>query len=282
MNINYVRRVVSQIKSTLFKNSNSHSIGMLKSHFRGSGLQFKEHQVYTHGDDVRFIDWKILAKTNQPYVKTFEEERNVEISVLIDCSPTMLNGYNGKSKLEAAIEITCLLYLLAKETKDYVQAIIIADEVISLPKKSGEEGISYLISRLEKMGVVDRNGHVDFKYRREIEIPSAEKQKILMKHVARKKEVVILSDFNNFLDMSLLKMFVYQSHVHAFRVIGPLDSATKMPYMALFQERIGSLKGELGDVDFKGGDEEIDLFGKRIKTINVKDRYLEEFIEEML
>ena len=86
MNIIEVRKIVGQIKTQLFKQSNSFSIGMLKSHFRGSGLQFKEHRQYTHGDDVRFIDWKILAKTGEPFIKTFEEERNVQIAVVIDAA----------------------------------------------------------------------------------------------------------------------------------------------------------------------------------------------------
>lgn len=88
---------------------------MLKTNIKGTGLQFKEHQVYNFGDDIRFIDWKILAKTSHPYVKTFNEERNVEIVVVIDASTTMMTGYNGVSKLQAAIEICCLLYLLAKK-----------------------------------------------------------------------------------------------------------------------------------------------------------------------
>src|SRR5210317_920729 len=108
MNFEEVRKVVGSIKSNIFKNSNAYSIGMLKSHFRGTGLQFKEHQVYTHGDDIRHIDWKLLAKKREPYIKTYEEERNVEIVVVIDTSATMLTGYNGVSKLQAAIEICCL------------------------------------------------------------------------------------------------------------------------------------------------------------------------------
>ena len=48
---------------------------------------FKEHQIYSHGDDVRFIDWKLLAKSQTPYIKTFEEERNVEISIILDATP---------------------------------------------------------------------------------------------------------------------------------------------------------------------------------------------------
>lgn len=61
MDTSEVRKIVSNIKGSLFRNANSFSIGMLKSHFKGTGLKFKEHQVYSHGDDVRFIDWKMLA-----------------------------------------------------------------------------------------------------------------------------------------------------------------------------------------------------------------------------
>ena len=86
MDITKVRKTVGKFKASLFKKANSHTIGMLKTNYRGTGLQFKEHQVYNFGDDVRFIDWKILAKTNQPYVRTFNEERNVEIVVVIDAN----------------------------------------------------------------------------------------------------------------------------------------------------------------------------------------------------
>ncbi len=64
MNIVEIEKTVAKIQTHLFKNSNSYAIGMLKSHFRGAGIQFKEHQVYCHGDDVRFIDWKLSAKTS--------------------------------------------------------------------------------------------------------------------------------------------------------------------------------------------------------------------------
>ena len=115
MNIKEVHKAVSKIKASLFKNSNSYSIGMLKSHFRGSGLQFKEHQLYDHGDDIRFIDWKLLAKTGIPYIKTFEEERNVDIVVIIDASMSMFTGFENISKLQASIEICCLLFFYLQE-----------------------------------------------------------------------------------------------------------------------------------------------------------------------
>ena len=161
MNFVGIRKAVGRIKGQLFKNSNSFSIGMLKSHFRGTGLKFKEHQVYTHGDDVRFIDWKLFAKTGQPYIKTFEEERNVEIVEVIDAGPSMLNGEDGISKLQASIEICCLLYILAKETGDYIHTLILTDEVINIPKLAGDEGIVRLIATLEDKNILDTNGKVN-------------------------------------------------------------------------------------------------------------------------
>jgi len=282
MNVSEVRKIVGRIKTSLFKNSNSHSIGMLKSHFKGTGLQFKEHQIYTHGDDVRFIDWKILAKTGNPYVKTFEEERNVEIAVVIDCAPTMFHGYKGKAKVEAAIEITCLLYLLAKETKDYVHVVILADEILSLPKKAGEEGIVYLISALEKLEVLKSDGSLNYRYSRKKETDPKERHKVLMKYIGRRKQVVILSDFNDFLDKDVIKGIVYKSHVHAFRVVGPLDEATTTPYMVYAQEGIETNNGVLSKIIVEKNENLNEILGKRVKRLNVKERYLEQFIEEML
>jgi uncharacterized protein (DUF58 family) len=141
MNLKEVEKVVAGIQSQLFKNSNSYAIGMLKSHFKGTGLQFKEHQVYVPGDDVRFMDWKLSAKTRTSYIKTFEEERNIEITVLLDITLSMFTGYKGVSKFQAAIELTCLLYLLAKETGDKVQVILWVDREVSLPLKSGKRGL---------------------------------------------------------------------------------------------------------------------------------------------
>ena len=161
MDLKSVERTVAKIKNSLFKNSNSFSIGMLKSKFRGTGLQFKEHQVYSHGDDVRFIDWKILAKTSNPYIKTFEEERNVEIVVVIDATETMMTGYNGVSKLQASVELCCLLYLLAKESGDYVHAVIVSDRVTSLRRASGEAGVISLVSALERDELMNSRGNIN-------------------------------------------------------------------------------------------------------------------------
>lgn len=280
MNIAEVRKVVGKLKSNLFRNANSHSVGMLKTNFKGTGLQFKEHQVYTHGDDIRFIDWKILAKTSHPYVKTFNEERNVEIVVLIDASSTMLTGYNGTSKLQAAIEICCLLYLLAKETNDYVHALVITDKIINVPKKSGEEGISHLITVLEENKILNEKGQIN--YQRPIDESVDNKQKYLsiMKHLTRRREIVMLSDFNDFLEAEVLKKLLFRSNVHCFQILSPLDEAKTLPF-ALHAASSVKSRASLGKYDLTGKKDIGSEFGKRFKRLRVQEKYLDNFVKEM-
>lgn len=280
MNITEVRKVVGRIKANLFKNANSHSVGMLKTNFKGTGLQFKEHQVYTFGDDIRFIDWKILAKTSNPYVKTFNEERNVEIVVVIDASSTMLTGYNGVSKLQAAIEICCLLYLLAKESNDFVHALVVSNEIINVPKKSGEAGISHLISVLEDNNILDEHGHVNLQRLVEEGVDKNQKYLSIMKHLNSKREIVLLSDFNDFIETSVLKKILYRANVHCFQILSPLDEAKSLPY-ALFASSSKASRGSLGKYDLSGIKELSNEFGKKFRRIRVQEKYLENFVKEM-
>lgn len=280
MNITEVRKVVGKIKASLFKNANSHSVGMLKTNFKGTGLQFKEHQVYTFGDDIRFIDWKILAKTSHPYVKTFNEERNVEIVVVIDASSTMLTGYKGVSKLQAAIEICCLLYLLAKESNDFVHALIVSDEIINVPKKSGEAGVSHLISVLEDHNILDEHGHVNLQRTVGEGPDKSQKYLSIMKHLNSKREIVLLSDFNDFIETSVLKRILYRSNVHSFQILSPLDEAKSLPY-ALFASAAKGSRGGLGKYDLSGMKELSNEFGKKFRRLRVQEKYLENFVKEM-
>lgn len=280
MNITEVRKVVGKIRANLFRNANSHSIGMLKTNFRGTGLQFKEHQVYSFGDDIRFIDWKILAKTGHPYVKTFNEERNVEIVVVIDASVTMLSGFNGVSKLQAAIEICCLLYLLAKDTNDFVHALIVTDEIIHVPKKSGEAGISHLVSTLEDKNILTEHGVVNLERKTGDGANDTQKYITVMKHLNRKREIVLLSDFNNFIDSTVLKKILFRSNVHCFQLLSPLDEAKTLPY-SLFASSGKLSKGVLGKYDLSGKKDQNHEFGKKVKKIRIQEKYLENFVKEM-
>lgn len=276
MDLKEIEKVVGSIQSHLFRNSNSFSVGMLKSHFKGAGLQFKEHQVYNPGDDVRFIDWKLSAKSNNTFVKTFEEERNVEIIVVLDLTATMLLGYKGKSKLQAAIEITCLLYLLAERSKDKVKTVIFLEKNTVLPTASGQAGITLLISYLEQLGVLDEKGrpNIDFDYSKRAE--EKKRLALLKSFVAKNKEVVYLSDFSELIDYETINKLIYRQNMHCFKVSSPVDEAKKKPF-SIF----GSINGKGKLIRAKSKEIHEKLKGRWSK-INVEERYLESFVKEML
>ncbi len=280
MNLKEIERVVGMIQSHIFKNSNAYATGMLKSHFRGSGLQFREHQVYVPGDDVRFIDWKLSARSPNVYIKTFEEERNVEMIVFIDLSHTLLYGYEGKSKLEAMIEITALLYLLAGETHDQVRVIIWGTKAINLPPKKGKEGLTLFISMLEKLGMLDANGKVILKQPSVINALS-ENEKIaqVKSFLAKRKEVIYLGDLSLMKDKTLWGKILDKKHMHCFRIYSPVDKNTEMPF--LFKAK-NPLTGKSLVTDVKAVNKDPMFLKERFKEIGVHERYLEKFVRELV
>lgn len=282
MDLKSVEKIAQKIQANLFKKSNSHAIGILKSHFKGSGLQFKEHQVYSHGDDVRFIDWKMLAKTNTPYIKTFIEERNVDISVVLDISPTMFTGYKGVSKLQVGIEIICLLYLLAKETNDFVNLMIIDDQIKKFPTKNGHEGIVHLISYLEEKKILTSEGIVNVLYDFKESVKDKEKSNLILTHLNRKKEVIILSDFQTFLSKSELVRLSKRMNLHLFRLVGPLDEKKTLPFALPFKDKKKNKVG-MGNIGSKGRSEILEFLPRRcVKRIDIGPKYLEQFIQELV
>ena len=282
MNIKEVRKAVAKMKGRLFKRANSYSIGMLKSSFKGIGLQFKEHRIYEIGDEIRFIDWKLLAKTSDPYVKTFDEERNVEITVVIDAGPTMFMGSDGISKIQAAIEICCLLYLISEESKDFVHALIFGKKIIDIPKQSGERGISHLIYLLEKEGILTDSGSINLTYANQKLVDEEKRHAEIMKHLSKKKEVVILSDLNEFRNIKELEKIFFRGHVNCFQIISPIDINQERPYLVYSKDDVEQRRGHQRQVFFAKEEDEKKFLERKIKRLNVEDRYLEKFIGEMI
>lgn len=280
MNLKEIERVVGMIQAHIFRNSNAYSTGMLKSHFRGSGLQFREHQVYVPGDDVRFIDWKVSARSTNVYIKTFEEERNVEIVVFVDLSHTLFYGYEGVSKLQAMIEIIALLYLLAGETHDLIRVIIWSEKTISLPPKKGKEGLTLFISYLERLGFLDKKGKVIVTQDGQINSHTEENKIAQIKtFLARRKEVIYLGDLSLVQNNDLWKKLLDKKNMHCFRVYSPVDKNNEMPFLFKVKNPT-TQKGMVRDLR---GIQDEPLFRKeRFKEIGVHERYLEKFVKELV
>jgi hypothetical protein len=280
MNLKEIERVVGMIQSHIFKNSNAYASGMLRSHFRGSGLQFREHQVYVPGDDVRFIDWKLSARSTNTYIKTFEEERNVEIVVFFDLSQTLFYGFNETSKLQAMIEIVALLYLLAGETHDLIRVIIWGDKTYNLPPKKGKEGLTIFISMLERLGLIDENGKVVMTPKnKQTSISESLKISNVKTYLARRKEVIYLGDLSLINEKEIWNKLLDKKHMHCFRIYSPIDKNVQTPFLF---KTINPINGKKRVTDLNKIEDEGLIKKERYQEIGVHERYLERFVRVLV
>ncbi|MCZ6596198.1 MAG: DUF58 domain-containing protein [Planctomycetota bacterium] len=102
--------------------------GAYHSTFRGTGIEFEEVRPYLPGDEVRFIDWNVTARTGEPFVKSYVEERQLTLQFLVDTSRSMDFGSGPRTKREAAAYVCALLSFVAVQQQDQVGLCLFADE----------------------------------------------------------------------------------------------------------------------------------------------------------
>jgi uncharacterized protein (DUF58 family) len=123
--------------------------GDYNSAFKGRGMSFSEVRDYTFGDDVRNIDWNVTARTGSPYIKVFEEERELTVILLIDVSNSQQFGSQTKFKKDIIAEISALLSFSANNNNDKVGAIFFSDQIEAyLPPKKGKKNILRIIREI--------------------------------------------------------------------------------------------------------------------------------------
>ncbi len=108
---------------------NADLIGRYRSSFRGSGLLFSDLRTYEPGDDIKHIHWKATARTGRPFVKTYEEERQLRIMLAVDISASTLWG-TPKSKHERALQFAALISMLAQQNQDAIGLCLFGDSVV--------------------------------------------------------------------------------------------------------------------------------------------------------
>jgi uncharacterized protein (DUF58 family) len=128
---------------------NQQLAGHYQSVFKGRGMAFSEVRQYQAGDDVRFIDWNVSARMNEPYVKLFTEEREMTVVLLVDMSASGLFGSLSQSKREVAAEVAALVAFSAIKNNDRVGLIIFTDRVERfVPPKKGKKHVLRVISEI--------------------------------------------------------------------------------------------------------------------------------------
>jgi len=186
--------------------------GEYLSSFRGQGLDFDDFREYQHGDEVRFIDWNVTARMNQPYVRKFREERELAVILAVDISGSADYGSRMLSKREIAAEAAAILGFSALQNGDKVGLLVFAEEpLLFIPPEKGSRHLLRMI--------------------REILVVRAEKPAtsvsaacdFLVRTLRRKSLVFMISDFFcDPLDKPLGKL-ARKHETIALRVTDPLE-----------------------------------------------------------
>ena len=129
--------------------SNNIFAGQYHSAFKGRGMAFSEVREYQFGDDVRDIDWNVTARFHKPYVKVFEEERELTVMLLIDVSGSLDFGTQRQMKKDMVTEIAATLAFSAIQNNDKIGVIFFSDKIEKyIPPKKGRKHILYIIREM--------------------------------------------------------------------------------------------------------------------------------------
>ena len=158
--------------------------GEYHSSFKGRGMTFSEVRQYQFGDDVRAIDWNVTARYNEPYVKVFEEERELTMLLMVDVSGSESFGTSTQFKKDTVTEIAATLAFSATQNNDKVGLVLFSDDIeLFIPPKKGKSHVLRIIREL-----------IEFK-------PKSKKTNIaaalkFLSSVMKKRAIVfVLSDF---------------------------------------------------------------------------------------
>ncbi len=199
--------------------------GEYHSAFKGRGMAFSEVRNYIPGDEIRTIDWNVTARFNEPFVKVFEEERELTVMLLIDISGSKSFGTDHVSKREFIAEIGAVLAFSATQNNDKIGAILFSDKIeLYIPPKKGRKHILRIIREL-----------IEFK-------PSSTKTNISevlqnFNNLIKKKSIAFLiSDFINKDYEDALKITSKKHDLIALRVVDQRERILTDVGLSLFKD----------------------------------------------
>ncbi len=158
--------------------------GEYHSTFKGRGMTFSEVRQYQYGDDIRAIDWNVTARYNEPYIKVFEEERELTMMLMVDVSGSELFGTSTQFKKDTVTEIAATLAFSAIQNNDKVGLILFSDQIeLYIPPKKGKSHVLRIIRELIEFSPVSKQTNIN------------EALKFLSSVMKKKAIVFMLSDF---------------------------------------------------------------------------------------
>jgi len=204
--------------------------GEYHSSFKGRGMTFSEVRQYQFGDDIRSIDWNVTARYNEPFVKVFEEERELTMVLMVDVSGSEFFGTSDQFKRETLTEISATLAFSAIQNNDKVGLLLFSDQIeLFIPPKKGKTHVLRIIRELIEFHPKSKKTNLTQALR-------------YLSNVMKKKAIVfILSDFMDDNYDNALKIVGRKHDVTGIRVYDKYEE--KIPKLGMVQ----MLDSELGN-----------------------------------
>lgn len=194
--------------------------GEYHSVFKGRGMTFSEVRNYQFGDDVRTIDWNVTARYNEPFVKVFEEERELTLMLLVDVSGSELFGTENALKKNIITEISATLAFSALQNNDKVGLILFSDDVeLFIPPSKGKTHVLRIIRELIEFKPLSKKTDI------------SEALRFLIGVIKKKSIAFILSDFISVDYEKTLKICANKHDVTGIRIFDKLEE--KIPNMGI-------------------------------------------------
>lgn len=226
--------------------------GEYHSTFKGRGMTFSEVRQYQYGDDVRAIDWNVTARYREPYVKVFEEERELTLMLVVDVSGSEMFGTQQQFKREILTEISATLAFSALQNNDKVGLLLFSDQVeLFIPPKKGRFHILRIIRELLEFQPKNKKTSINAALE-------------FLSGILKKKAIVFL-----------LSDFIDQNYENTLRIAAKKHDLTGIRVYDAKEERLPNL-GILPMVDAETG---------RVQWVNtqskkVRDRYEKNHIQQ--
>jgi len=204
--------------------SNHVFAGEYHSAFKGRGMTFSEVREYQYGDDIRNIDWNVTARFSHPYIKIFEEERELTVMLLIDLSDSKEFGTRKQLKRELMTELSAVLSFSAIQNNDKIGVIFFSDKIEKyIPPKKGRKHILHIIRELLNLRPESKGTNV------------AEALRYLTNVQKKKTTAFVISDFidDDFYDA--LRIANYKHDVIALHVYDEREA--ELPNVGLVKMR---------------------------------------------
>ena len=209
--------------------------GEYHSTFKGKGMTFSEVRQYQFGDDVRNIDWNVTARYNEPFIKVFEEERELTMMLMVDISGSQWFGTSQAFKREILTEIAATLAFSATQNNDKIGLILFTSEVeLFIPPKKGRSHVLRIIRELLEFKPSNKSTNI------------AEALKFLSNVIKKKAIVFVLSDYMDEGYGNTLKILAGKHDITGIRVYDNKESS--IPNLGLVHMR-DEESGELVVID---------------------------------